>query len=238
MDYEKAYKETFNVAKCLHEACDATTKKQMERLFPQLVESDDERNLKKVKRAIRIFFTNPTESDELLTWLEKQKECVADSSKTSADEDERMWSEEDEGELQNAIDALEFLGKKGVYKSESGYDAALQDASWLKSLPERFNLQPKQEWSEEDEQWLESIIREYERRLFVDKDHAAVIQIKIDFLKSLRNRPKPSDTWKPSEEQMNALNEIINTLAESKHPHESDYLFNMLNGLRKNLKKL
>ncbi len=44
--------------------------------------------------------------------------------------------------------------------------------------------------------------------------------------------------WKPSEEQMDALNEIINTLAASKHPHESDYLFNILNGLQKNLKKL
>lgn len=53
------------------------------------------------------------------------------------------WSEEDESELQNAIDALEFLGKKGVYKSESGYDAALQVASWLESLPERFNLKAK-----------------------------------------------------------------------------------------------
>ena len=44
--------------------------------------------------------------------------------------------------------------------------------------------------------------------------------------------------WKPSEEQMKALNEIINTLAVSKHPHENYYLFNILNGLRKNLKSL
>lgn len=42
-------------------------------------------------------------------------------------------------------------------------------------------------------------------------------------------------TWKPSGEQMKALNEIINTLATSKHPHESDYLFNILNGLRNEL---
>ena len=48
-------------------------------------------------------------------------------------------------------------------------------------------------WSEEDEQWLESIIREYKERLSVDKDHAAVIQIKINFLKSLR--PQPKQEW-------------------------------------------
>jgi hypothetical protein len=56
--------------------------------------------------------------------------------------------------------------------------------------------QPKQEWSEEDKQWLESIIQDYEDSLVKDKDHAAVIKVKIDFLKSLR----PS--WKPSEEKM------------------------------------
>lgn len=58
------------------------------------------------------------------------------------------WSDEDEGELQNAIDALEFLGKKGTYKSESGYDAALKAASWLKL----FRLQPKSEWNEDFEE--------------------------------------------------------------------------------------
>ena len=74
MDYEKAYKESFGVAQCLHEAGDITTKKQMERLFPQLAESDDYRNWRQVRRAIRGFFTNPTESNKLLAWLEKQKE--------------------------------------------------------------------------------------------------------------------------------------------------------------------
>lgn len=74
MDYEKAYKESFEVAKSLHEAGDVITKKQMERLFPQLVESDDEWNWRQVRRAIRGFFTNPIDRNELLAWLEKQRE--------------------------------------------------------------------------------------------------------------------------------------------------------------------
>lgn len=44
--------------------------------------------------------------------------------------------------------------------------------------------------------------------------------------------------WKPSEEQMKALNEIVNTLAASPFFHQNDYLFNILNGLREELKKL
>lgn len=44
--------------------------------------------------------------------------------------------------------------------------------------------------------------------------------------------------WKPSEEQMKALNEIVNILAASPFLHQNDYLFNILNGLREELKKL
>ena len=44
--------------------------------------------------------------------------------------------------------------------------------------------------------------------------------------------------WKPSKEQMMALNEIVNILATSPFLHQNDYLFNILNGLREELKKL
>ena len=110
-------------------------------------------------------------------------------------EQKQEWSEEDEGELQNAIDALEFLGKKGVYKSESGYDAALQAASWLKSIPERINLQPKQEWSENDKKMLWIIQLALTKHPITDKQEKDA----FDWLNLLR----PS--WKPSEEQLDAL---------------------------------
>lgn len=45
-------------------------------------------------------------------------------------------------------------------------------------------------------------------------------------------------SWKPSEEQMKALNEIVNILAASPFLHQNDYLFNILKGLREELKKL
>lgn len=46
------------------------------------------------------------------------------------------------------------------------------------------------------------------------------------------------EMWKPSKEQMRALNEIVNILAASPFLHQNDYLFNILNGLREELKKL
>ena len=66
--------------------------------------------------------------------------------------------------------------------------------NWLKSLKER--VQPKQEWSEEDEKMLQSILDEY-KSMSIEKRN---------WLKSLR----PQTTWKPSDEQMEALKHAIN----------------------------
>lgn len=124
------------------------------------------------------------------------------------------WSEEDEGELQNAIDALEFLGKKGVYKSESGYDAALQAASWLKNLSlslkkrnEDVTKLCSNEWSEEDKQKLNRI---YEILGYAADDRGFLTSKRIigdkeaielqDFLSSLRLQPKQE--WSEEDELM------------------------------------
>ena len=74
--------------------------------------------------------------------------------------------------------------------------------NWLKSLPERFNLQPKQEWSEEDKRNLNRILNiirwaadsDRMNRIVGDKE---AIELE-DFLKSLRSQPK--NKW--SEEDM------------------------------------
>lgn len=105
-------------------------------------------------------------------------------------------------------------------------------------------------WSEEDTKMLEATIAFVKHCPFstIGKGKNNVLA----WLKALRLHPyteyergvkdgiqnKKNHQWKPSEEQMKALNEIINTLATSKYPHENDYLFNVLNGLRKGLKKL
>ena len=67
---------------------------------------------------------------------------------------------------------------------------------WLKSLPERFNLQPKLEWSEEDEHRRQQAINALDRNGYY---------VLVDWLKSLRHQPH----WKPSKKQIDALNSII-----------------------------
>ena len=219
MDYEKAYKESFEAAKGLHDAGNALTKKQMEIVFPQLAESEDERIRKRLIEYFEGFRMGNVEVrweglivQEVLAWLEKQKE-----------QKPAEWSEDI---IRKAI--------KEVGLTQHQID-------WFKTNV----FPPKQEWSEEDEDMLNSCISSIEeakenRYAYKETDGDTSYDHEIAWLKSLRPVSKESlqPHWKPSEEQMKALNEIINTLAESKYPHESDYLFNMLNGLRKNLKKL
>ena len=57
------------------------------------------------------------------------------------------WSEEDEKMLNNCVSAL----KEGANGHAIVIDYGEHEI-WLKSLPERFNLQPKQEWSKEEKE--------------------------------------------------------------------------------------
>lgn len=349
MDYEKAYKESFEAAKGLHEAGNALTKKQMEIVFPQLAESEDERIRKDIINLIYWLKGNPSlcsqyykdRYDDMLAYLEKQKElfesgrglyyydgektvymgypateenpydfamsqqeekkepnytkhnalfdkCVENCDPKVVEEvnkrvDDIMnmpelsafeqaltnfigyWKDDEEKwpskfvkkhgkhildmareELQKEQKPAEWIlpeeFEEAVYKV-ANFISPFDSQEELRKVSHRFAEQllslakkeldkpaewsediikkavkevgltqhqinwfktnvfpPKQEWSEEDEQWLESIIREYERRLSVDKDHAAVIQIKINFLKSLR--PQPKQEWSEDDEKM------------------------------------
>lgn len=95
------------------------------------------------------------------------------------------WSDEDEKQLQHAMLALQW------------YAGGTDIIDWLKSLKDR--VQPKQEWSEEDENMLKLILTDYRTR--GAKEDSDI----ITWLKSLR----PRSQWKPSEEQMKYLAKAI-----------------------------
>ena len=70
------------------------------------------------------------------------------------------WSEEDEIHKLHTIqlieDVKEWSEKDGLHHFLVA--RSMESISWLKFLPERFNLQLTQGWSEEDENYLEEII--------------------------------------------------------------------------------
>jgi len=104
------------------------------------------------------------------------------------------WSEEDEKRVHRISDFI-WKNRKGdtdeIYQQE-------QDVNWLKSFKDKYVPQLKQEWSEEDEAKLKSI-------LF----HISDVENKdvIDWLKSLKNRVQPQQEW--SEEDENRINRLI-----------------------------
>lgn len=78
-------------------------------------------------------------------------------------------------------------------------------------------------WSEEDKRMLEDIIFELEE----NQENISGVGYKIDWLKSLKDRY----TWKPSDEQMDALEYYMHTLVCNEY---KEILF----GLYADLKKL
>jgi hypothetical protein len=117
------------------------------------------------------------------------------------------WSEEDKNMLQSILDE---------YKSMQ-----IEKRTWLKSLKDR--IQPKQEWSEEDEKIIIQI------KDAVENYFPTPVADKIkSWLKSLKERY----TWKPSDEQMDAL------LVKIPIEDSCNKVDNILKSLYSDLKKL
>ena len=165
-------------------------------------------------------------------------------------EQEPAWSGEDKENISMLIDLVE--------SKEESMEVKIELSAWLKSLKDRIQPQSKQEWSEEDEKILNSIIEDVmpcgecpdyptdeEREYFYEGNR------KVDWLKSLKNRITPTNKndfdrgydvgisaaqfnqWKPTEEQLEALEwslgDYRNVIFEERH----DTLTSLYNDLKK-----
>jgi len=95
------------------------------------------------------------------------------------------WSEEDEKHHQGCLNLMRLSLNTKPYPYYNDY-------LWLKSLKERVQPQPKQEWSEEDENMLKSIIATCELAE-QDRDSSParhLFEMQTNWLKSLKERMK------------------------------------------------
>ena len=204
----------------------------IEEVLPELAESEDER----IRRWLCDYFSSIDKAwihkditcIDILRWLEKQKE-----------QKPAEWSEEDSDNLERVDNYLWMLD------NYIGDDCAIPQGKsdkirgniqkvlslWLKSLPERFALQPKKEWSEEDEKILDSLIRlyakEYSGYEWPWSNGNFTYGDVVKFLKSL----KPQSHWKPSEEQMKLLQYLAKGIDIASH--ERHILDDMIDDLKK-----
>lgn len=122
---------------------------------------------------------------------ESDDERIRKASDENQGEQNPAWSEEDEMMFERILDIIGELGTEEMCKY------------WLKFLKERVQPQPKQEWSDRDKTIIESIEALCDEKIesveFQDvKEHANDIK---DWITDLKERY----AWKPSDEQMEAL---------------------------------
>ena len=136
--------------------------------------------------------------------IEQKPQCMVSAEAKEAMYDKPAWSEEDETGLTNTIIMLKegaslHFNKKDITKA----------VDWLKSLRDRVQPQPKQEWNEEDETYLDHIITAVKLYYTDYKGEENPWRNELlRWLKSLR----PQNRWKPSDEQMDMLAKVCSTL--------------------------
>lgn len=129
------------------------------------------------------------------------------------------WSEEDITQLHFIKSNLEYLRDNCKdYKDDADQAYLNNQIDWLKSLKDRVQPQPKQEWSEEDEtitSALSQLLKDCESdnnwNCVYSNDREVFFADIEKWLKSLR----PQSAWKPSDTQMAAIACAVRNMKES-----------------------
>ena len=137
-------------------------KEALETLIPELKESEDERIIRTLQEYVknRNWPLNGPTQDEVLAWLEKNKgqkpvDVVEIIRKARSEGRQEVIDHPDYYQLIKPVEWSEE--DKNMWAHLNGYlngfscseNAIKQMADWFYELPNRFNLQPKQEWSDE-----------------------------------------------------------------------------------------
>ena len=138
---------------------------------------------------------------------EKQKDHFRDDTKMV--EQKPAWSEEDKGILLSIKCVIDSVWHNFDY--DCSKEELKEMWNWLDTMWQRVEYpQPKTEWSEEDSKRYISIRTTLETSAVLSKED---YDANVVWLRDLVNAKKysgPKPSWKPSEEQMKALEKIRN----------------------------
>lgn len=220
MDYKKSYEDALERAKGIYNEnpSSSTAKFVCGQIFPEIKESEDERIRKELLEYFHDLqlisdcdFSPSFTIDDILAYLEKLKEQkpkmiqwtgknlkeVIDFTGKSPRFDEWFKSWEDfENYVHSHEDILKLFCEDG-----SHYEVPV--GSWIVKTPDGFNVpslskfvQKPAEWSEEDEDILDSLIRLYSKEYSADAwpwgNGAITYGDVVKFLKSLHPHPAKS----------------------------------------------
>lgn len=196
------YEEALERAKAAIKDCgdNLGRKKMIYGIFPELQESEDEKNWGQIFACIT--------DDALKEWLEKKKEkIIADLTQTA---EEKEYVRTIKSLVADAIRATECVEVKeevhGEIIAQSGPDTAFYQR--LIDWAEGRHVDRTAEWSDEDEHrrtdaiyFLETARKQYALKSAIDEA--------IDWLKSLRPQPNNNLRWRRATEGANLPESII-----------------------------
>lgn len=223
------------------------TRADVQDFFPELAESEGEKVIKRItlclEECVHSDVIRDYEKDECIAWLENipytidhekregfhlgYKACLERQGEQKAEENKGNiggispnWSEEDEVGLGDALWAIERA--RTIAKNENDMGNLWCAERWLKSIKRR--VQPKQEWSEEDEQILQGIWDE----ILANKHDAKECEWKtydkfLDWLKSLR----PQNTYNPYKAVVESIAEMCKHYDKASHSGLRDFYDNV-----------
>ena len=148
MDNLKEYLKRARHERAMHKRNGATgIVEAIDRIFPELAESEDERIRKALLEHFETFnkedsFLDGVPFSHVVTWLEKQKSAE--------------WSESDESSRQDAIYFIEQFQQSNKCKDENDMQNSVTCVKWLESFKP---LKPKVEKLSDDELICEVVFR-------------------------------------------------------------------------------
>jgi hypothetical protein len=201
--YLEKQKESLHIQETCKENTDSFTSED-EKIRKEIIdflETIPASELKRIPRPIsEWFFWLKKQKEPHIPWYDYQKSKEAGYTIVPNEEYEQLIKQKEQKSVQSNVEKeyirtiksliSDFI--RGKREIDTGYYQKIYD--WLDGR----HVEPKPTWSEEDELMRTVIIQTLER--FGGRGTTG---IQIDWLKSLR----PS--WKPSEEQMNALHTYI-----------------------------
>jgi len=194
------------------------------------IEKELSKNDKRIIDAIMIGYQDKDfRSSQIPTPIGVSKDEVINWLKSLHPQPKQEWSEEDEEKIVTISEIIEHCTtipySGGTLTLNKEYKKEL--LCFIKSL----RPQPKQEWSEEDEEMLDSIIRVV---CGVGIQPNGLREKQVSFLKALRpdSYKNCNSRWKPSEEQMKAFEDAMSYIPEFYKPKSN------LASLLRDLKKL
>ena len=166
----------------------------VESLFPELKESEDERIRKELIEQVVYIVPNNDEVDSegnVLSTYQKRIDKYRAWLEKQGGQKPVEWSEEDKVILNNIIWGVHMKSIKPLDEMEDRSKYKKYE-DFLKSLPARFSLQPKAEWSEEDSMHLTNAIIAAEKEWGSESSTSK-------WLKSLKSQKEEQTEWDGTE---------------------------------------